>query len=749
MNILGSVSMQPVVQDLGLVLIHFVWQGAILAAALWLVLLMLRKHSAAARYCVACTTLFLMALAPIVTLHYASSGAGSPFADKIENTPQTAQITSSKSALSSGIARLSDSMTSETALADPGNWDLNAHLPYLVSVWAMGVLVLSLRFLGGWTQTQYFRHRLVESLSGKPGQFIKELQSKLGVNRPVLLLKSALVRTPVLIGWLRPAILLPASVLTGLSQGELETILAHEMAHVRRGDYLVNLLQCLAETLLFYHPAVWWVSHRIRVEREFCCDDLAVGVCGSSITYAHALAELEELRGAEAELAMAAVPGKLLPRIRRLVCAERATSERASWLLGAILAIALVGGLLIAGRTSADSLDGSAAEAVESVAVEGNAAEEPADQKLSRASVPETPPSVERSIADQRPLGVAVLDLTSIGSDPALRELSAQLNELLAVKIAETKNVRLVERKKLQSAFGELHLSSSGLVSAGTAMKLGKITGANVLVSGKVMKIEPDYVVTLRLINTETSEVDALTVESGVKEGVLALASATGDAIAGKLGKLDAIKTRSTEPSPYSAEIEQLRRDLMGIDLPTVAVRIPESHIGTVVPDPAGENELISVLTQVGFRVVDVSTFVKRQPSQWWLNIFRGRSEEREGVDITVRGGARGVRDILHNEKLDKLRESADIFVIGEAFSESAGQNYGFESCRARVEIKAIDTQNETIAFASSTHATAADTAEFVAGKRALKTAGGEMGIEVAKGLAKYWQKADLASSTK
>ena len=106
-----------------------------------------------------------------------------------------------------------------------------------------------------------------------------------------------------LIGWLRPVILFPASALTGLSAEQLEALLAHELAHIRRYDYLVNLLQTTVETLFFYHPAVWWVSAQVRQEREHCCDDLAVAACGDVLTYARALTALEQLRGSEPQLA--------------------------------------------------------------------------------------------------------------------------------------------------------------------------------------------------------------------------------------------------------------------------------------------------------------------------------------------------------------------------------------------------------------------------------------------------------------
>src|SRR5256885_1205164 len=129
----------------------------------------------------------------------------------------------------------------------------------------------------------------------------------------------AVARAPAVIGWLRPVILLPASALTGLTPLQLDALLAHELAHVRRYDYLVNLIQSVIETLLFYHPAVWWVSARVRDEREHCCDDLAVAVCGDAHFYASALLGMERLRVTIPTLALTAAGGSLMGRVRRLV----------------------------------------------------------------------------------------------------------------------------------------------------------------------------------------------------------------------------------------------------------------------------------------------------------------------------------------------------------------------------------------------------------------------------------------------
>jgi hypothetical protein len=144
------------------------------------------------------------------------------------------------------------------------------------------------------------------------------LKERIGVSSSVQLLWSASASVPMVIGWARPVVLVPTALLTGLSASQLEAVLAHELAHIRRHDYLVNLLQNALETLLFYHPAVWWISEQVRNEREHCCDDLAAAACGGSLKYARALTALAELRHTSGSLGLAATGGSLVARVARL-----------------------------------------------------------------------------------------------------------------------------------------------------------------------------------------------------------------------------------------------------------------------------------------------------------------------------------------------------------------------------------------------------------------------------------------------
>jgi hypothetical protein len=159
----------------------------------------------------------------------------------------------------------------------------------------------------------------VESTSSDLQYVLRALNTRLGIQRAVKLLNSARVQAPTVISWLKPAILLPVGCMAGLSTLQVEAVLAHELAHIRRHDYLVNFFQSVMETVLFYHPAVWWVSSQIRREREHCCDDLAVAVCGDRLAYAKALSFLEERRSPMPAGAFGATGGVLKMRIARLL----------------------------------------------------------------------------------------------------------------------------------------------------------------------------------------------------------------------------------------------------------------------------------------------------------------------------------------------------------------------------------------------------------------------------------------------
>jgi beta-lactamase regulating signal transducer with metallopeptidase domain len=175
----------------------------------------------------------------------------------------------------------------------------------MVGLWLLGVLTLSLRGLGGWWLIQRLRRTATVEAPVAVSASFRQIASALGIRRPVLLRIHSAISGPVTVGALRALVLLPLSAATLLGPDELEVVLAHELAHVRRADFFWNLVQTLVETLFFFHPAVWWISSRIRHERELCCDDLALSVYPNPVVYANALFQLERQRSRVGQLAMA------------------------------------------------------------------------------------------------------------------------------------------------------------------------------------------------------------------------------------------------------------------------------------------------------------------------------------------------------------------------------------------------------------------------------------------------------------
>jgi beta-lactamase regulating signal transducer with metallopeptidase domain/Flp pilus assembly secretin CpaC len=319
---------------LGWTLVHFLWQGICIAAWLKVCLWLLRRSSANQRYLAGCAALAAMAIAPVITFNHltrqqATLGPTAPVAMALAN-PAANEI----STIPSGPASIV-SLRHEPPAKIVGR-QFDGALPWLVVAWAAGVIALSVRLLAGWWHVERLKRRATADLGGYWNERLAELARRLRMSRTIRLVQSALVEVPTVIGWLRPIILLPAGCMAGLSPAQLEAVLAHELAHIRRHDFFVNLLQNALETLLFYHPAVWWVSRCVRREREHCCDDLALRVCGDRMTYARALATLEEWRPEPAQLAIAASGAPLLERIRRLAGRPDKEVGRSGWLAVAI-----------------------------------------------------------------------------------------------------------------------------------------------------------------------------------------------------------------------------------------------------------------------------------------------------------------------------------------------------------------------------------------------------------------------------
>ena len=358
---------EGLIERLGWVLIYSVLQFPLCALLLVLVERIFKAKSAATKYLASLTTLAVMVTVAAATFVLVGPQGGPPpvsvtaeASSRISDSADQVSVDLLETAAIGSPTGMSEAepqsviVASIPAVQASGSlaWASQARvasavkpwLPACVLVWAIGVTFAAMRLLAGGLHVYRLRRYGLSPVTDEILQLLNEMAERLRLRVPVSIRQSSMVAGPVVIGWLRPLILLPASVVTGLSSDQLAAVLAHELAHIHRRDYLFNLLQTLVETVFFYHPAVWWVSHRTRCHREDCCDDLALAAVAEPVTYASALLALHE--GPCAALTPAATGGKLTQRIHRIL-GLNSTVQTSGW--GATLTSSLV--VLVAGCT--------------------------------------------------------------------------------------------------------------------------------------------------------------------------------------------------------------------------------------------------------------------------------------------------------------------------------------------------------------------------------------------------------------
>jgi len=312
---------------LGWTLLHFLWQGAALAAAYSILDRLTLRTNSSLRYLIALVALAIMPLVVIGT-----------FANEVrlssptEATPQPMRAISHlnfdapHTHLSSGLqVNVPPPIISRRAwLAD----HLEPALPWIDAVWMTGVSLLAMRAMGGWYRLQTVRKRAHRLVPAEVEHRFRLICQKMRLGRQVSLRISEEVISPLAMGVWHTAVILPVSAVLHLPPSELEAVLAHELGHIRRLDYLCNLFQTAVESVLFFHPAVWWLSRTVRERREVCCDEIAVSVCADPVVYAQALLRMEVEKTARLQLAITLKGrnGSLLRRVK-LVLGDRGNVE--------------------------------------------------------------------------------------------------------------------------------------------------------------------------------------------------------------------------------------------------------------------------------------------------------------------------------------------------------------------------------------------------------------------------------------
>jgi beta-lactamase regulating signal transducer with metallopeptidase domain len=329
---------------LGWTLLHFCWQGTAVAVAYAAVDRLTSRTQSQVRYAVALAALMLMPAVVIGT-----------FAEEMR-TATPAQINGQSTAQAFSVETAdvrSRTILHEIPLAssleEPSDWlTMRAErlLPWVDAMWLMGVFLLAIRSLGGWLQLEHVRRQARSMVPEDLELRFRQICKQVRVGRSVVLRVSNEVISPLAMGVWRVTVILPVSAVLGLPREELEAVMAHELGHIRRWDYLWNLLQMALESVLFFHPAVWWLSRTVRERREVCCDEIAVRSCAGAAVYARALLRLEEQRTVELRLAMAlnGCGGSLLGRVRKVLGEDMAMESR----MTSGVSVAAAGALVIA-----------------------------------------------------------------------------------------------------------------------------------------------------------------------------------------------------------------------------------------------------------------------------------------------------------------------------------------------------------------------------------------------------------------
>ena len=315
-------------QTLAWSLLHFLWQGAAIAAVAAAFMAVSRKP--ASRYLIGITALALMLGSFVVTFAAISEPAATVAEVAAIGVPAAAP-TSLNGASQHSVNELMEEQAAISSASD---------FAWIARGWLLGVFVFALRIAFGLAVLEQLRRRNLIALPEALVIRFRILQHRLGIRRVIQYCECHSLNVPAVIGLFHPVVLLPVRALTGLTPEQLEAVIAHELAHIKRFDVAVNFFQVIAETLFFFHPAVWWLNKRIRADREDCCDDVAIAECGSTVGYARALATMETWRDVP-DFAMAVTGSPVATRVARLLgISQQQNGARTAGVVTASLALA-------------------------------------------------------------------------------------------------------------------------------------------------------------------------------------------------------------------------------------------------------------------------------------------------------------------------------------------------------------------------------------------------------------------------
>jgi bla regulator protein blaR1 len=395
MNMLRPYLSDTLVQALGWTFLHSLWIGALLSVIFLGVRWIMKSYSAQSKYVAGLSFLSLLPVIMLLVFVYTFnelaqlSSSGTP-----EMEVGTTQLAESAAGAVDVGSQAAEVPFYVGWLDEIRTYYFYKYHSFLVTVWLLGIALLSAQNIGGY----FYSGRLRKQGLLEPGEELTNAFNSLlrasGVSKGVLFMESLLVKAPVLVGYFKPVILFPIGLASRLSTSEVEAILAHEIAHIRRHDFLVNILQCFVEVLFFYHPGVWVIGSAIRTERENCCDDIAIQLSGNSISLALALTHVEEWKLTNSmALGFSGNKNSLLNRIKRIINDKTMKAQNRD---GNLLAIAIIAGLCLSTLTALKGIDYEMAQ------------EMPAQEEVAQEPL-EAEPVIEMTepVQSREPLAVA------------------------------------------------------------------------------------------------------------------------------------------------------------------------------------------------------------------------------------------------------------------------------------------------------------------------------------------------------
>ncbi len=623
MNTLAHWISPETMQVLGWTLVHFLWQGAVLAALLWFALAAIR--SASGRYVASVIVLVLMLVAPVFT-----------FVSLVGETGETNDAPNARLVHSISTSAMTATPASSQETRSSAGTNIT---PWLVEGWLIGVVALSLRSAGGMLLLARLRRQTARAISAPLKDACVALQQRMRLRRIVEYCESHEIAAPAVIGWLRPVVLLPVSALTRLSQEQLEAVIAHELAHIKRMDAFVNLFQIFVESVLFYHPAVWWASRRIRVEREHCCDDAAIAVCGDRLAYARALTLMEGWRGVP-RMALAANGSSLSARVKRLLGVDTFHGTRA---LGFAVGLMCLGVALLASTALLDIAPKASAAAPELFTA-------PAQQLDAQKAAPT--PAVDSQIEISEDTQLVVAQETQAQVVTQAREeksTGSYIDGLKAAGLTDLSVDQLVALK-VQDVTPDYVRE---LRAAGVELSPERV------IALKVQDVTPEYVREMKALGqqTEANNLVAMKVQDITPQYVRAMQAA---GLSFDTGKLIGMKVQDITPE-YIQQLHTLALNPSADEVIAMKVQdISPEYVRDM--RAAGLNPSINQL--IAMKVQDITPEYVRALQQLGLKLTADQLISAKVQDITPEFIERAQHHGFHDLNLDKLIELKNLNIV-------------------------------------------------------------------------------------